>query len=486
MFQRPPSPVTPTTGLARRRERGAERARQAVADRREAAVGDVPAPGACASRRAAPSSARRTRRRPRARPGRHTGSARGSAAACRSAARRSLLAPRASSHPGARRSRHLVHVRAAAPCWPQRRERGHGGPARASPTSADVTGVERPTSSASTSIARAARRAGGATSAGSRSPRACTDGDEQSAALDEVVGDRRVAAEQADVERVGAGDRALAARSCGRPGSTSAAASSASAACAPERCTPPPARMSGRLAAPSEPRGATRRRRRRARRERGGGAGARRRELVVAELDDAVGDVLGDVEHDRARPPRRRDRESPAHELGDAARDLDAQELLTAGRRSRTWSVSWVMCRPACVALRVADDGDDRAAGVERLDQAGDEVRRAGPSVASHTPTRPDTRAYASAAKRRAALVVDQDVPQAERADGVVEGQELEAAHAEHRPEPWAAARGHGLAARAATRSSRCWRRIAVAGRIVHLTCGEVTWSVQSHGIGGS
>jgi hypothetical protein len=87
----------------------------------------------------------------------------------------------------------------------------------------------------------------------------------------------------------------------------------------------------------------------------------------------------------------------------------------------------------ACSRWVSADQHHQRRAGVERLDQAGDQVGR---SRAERCVAQADAAGDLGVGvgdEDRGALVVDQMVRQAEAAGGVVERQKLEAAHAEHR-----------------------------------------------------
>ena len=92
---------------------------------------------------------------------------------------------------------------------------------------------------------------------------------------------------------------------------------------------PPPTRISGRLARAISP----------AARSNVGPVGpdaARRnaesrrvdRKILGDKIVLAVADILGDVEQHRAWPARGRDREGAAQQFGDAARQLDPDQLL--------------------------------------------------------------------------------------------------------------------------------------------------------------
>ncbi len=83
--------------------------------------------------------------------------------------------------------------------------------------------------------------------------------------------------------------------------------------------------------------------------------------------------------------------------------------------------------------MGVADDGDHRRAGIQRLDEAGDEVRRAGSERRVDQADAAGDLGIGVGGEDAGALVIDEVVLEAEAAGGVIEGQELEAAHAEHR-----------------------------------------------------
>ena len=170
--------------------------------------------------------------------------------------------------------------------------------------------------------------------------------------------------------------------SCARPGCRSASASASQRVGASERWTPPPASISGRSALASSaaarstslgrrPRAARRARSRRRRRP---------QKSASAKSYVAVADVLRHVEHDRARPAARsrpRRRGAPARECARSPRRGSAPCTRARGsrpgappascssRRARGWR------RRRCATIGHA--------GVERLDEAGDEVRRARP-----------------------------------------------------------------------------------------------------------
>ena len=83
--------------------------------------------------------------------------------------------------------------------------------------------------------------------------------------------------------------------------------------------------------------------------------------------------------------------------------------------------------------MAVAGDEHERGAGVERLHHAGEQVGGAGPQRRVAHPHPPAHLGVRVGREHAAALVVHQVVVDAEPARGVVERQELESAHAEHR-----------------------------------------------------
>jgi hypothetical protein len=85
-------------------------------------------------------------------------------------------------------------------------------------------------------------------------------------------------------------------------------------------------------------------------------------------------------------------------------------------------------------AVAVAHDGNHRRAGVERLDQAGHQVGRARAERGVHQADAAGDLGVGVGGEHAGALVVDQVVVQSQPPRGIVEGEQLEAAHSEHRP----------------------------------------------------
>ena len=189
----------------------------------------------------------------------------------------------------------------------------------------------------------------------------------------------------------------------------------------------------------------------------------------------AVTDILRHVEQNGSRPARGRDREGAPQEFGNAARLLDPDQLLD--RRPQDFDLAAFLGHvlPGVSAVGVAGKRDDRRPGVQRLDQAGHQVGGARPerAVAYSRPIGDPRIGFGR--KGAAALVVDQEMLHAELSQRVVERQELEAAHAEHRPDPGEpqhlghrAAAVHaagGAVARLAGVAHACFSRSAAARR---------------------
>ncbi len=170
--------------------------------------------------------------------------------------------------------------------------------------------------------------------------------------------------------------------------------------------------------------------------------------ILGGEIVLAVADVLGNVDEDRSRPPRGRYREGAAQQFGNAARRFDPDQFLDRRPQDLDLAAFLGHVLPGVRAVGVAGKRHDRRSGVQRLDQAGDEIGGAGPERAVADPRPIGDPRIGLGGKGAAALVVDQKMAQAELAERVVERQELKAAHAEHRPDLGETQRlGHGAAA---------------------------------------
>ena len=155
-------------------------------------------------------------------------------------------------------------------------------------------------------------------------------------------------------------------------------------------------------------------------------------ELLLAERQRAVADILRHIDHDGTRPAGRGDLEGAGDQLGDAARVLDAQQLLAGGLEDLGLARLLGHVLPGVRAVRVADERDERRPGVERLDEAGDEVGGAGPQGCIDEADAPRHLGVGVGRERAAALVVDEVVIELQAPRRVIEGEQLEAAHAEH------------------------------------------------------
>jgi hypothetical protein len=205
-------------------------------------------------------------------------------------------------------------------------------------------------------------------------------GDEQHIGLvDQRIGDAVVAAEEARAQRIGAGDRPLAGHGVG-DGNVEGAGEGADSVGGLRDVHATAAqhqRALGRGQQPGGTRGVVGRR---------PAANGRRRlvasidgELLLAEGQRAVADILGDGDHHRARSAGGRDQERAADQLGDAAGVLDAQQLLAGRPEDLALARLLRHVLPGVLTVGVADEGHQRRAGIERLDEPRHEVGGAGP-----------------------------------------------------------------------------------------------------------
>ncbi len=131
----------------------------------------------------------------------------------------------------------------------------------------------------------------------------------------------------------------------------------------------------------------------------------------AAEVVLAVADVLRHVEQHRSRPARGRHREGAAQQFGNTARLLDPDQLLD--RRPQDFDLAAFLGHvlPGMAAVGVAGKRHHRRSGVQRLDQAGDQIGGAGPEGAVAHPRPVGDPGIGLGGKGAAALVVDQEVP---------------------------------------------------------------------------
>ena len=159
-------------------------------------------------------------------------------------------------------------------------------------------------------------------------------------------------------------------------------------------------------------------------------------EIARIEIVLSVRDILRHIDQHRAGAPARRNRKGASHVLGQPLDDLDANDLLHS--RPQNFDLTRLLRHVlrGVLAVRIARDDDHGQAGVEALDDARYEVRRARTECAvAHTGPVRDLR-VGVCCKGTRPLVVDERVLQAERTAGLIEGQKLETAHAEHRADP--------------------------------------------------
>ncbi len=261
------------------------------------------------------------------------------------------------------------------------------------------------------------------------------DDDEAVGSLDQFVGDARITAEEPDRKRMGTGDAALAAhrmrdrdRLC--LGKT-------------EQCFVSHREVNAAADEEQRPLGT---------RDQRGGTGNLRpirpdaprrhaqcrridRKIFGREVVLAVADILGNVEQHGARPAGGRHRKSAAQQLGDAARHLDPDQLFD--RRPQDLGLPAFLRHvfPGMRAVGVAGQRNDRHAGVEALDEAGDQIGSSGAERAVANAGAVRDASIGVRGERAATLVVDQKMPHAELRQGVVKWQKLKTAHPEHRPD---------------------------------------------------
>ena len=251
--------------------------------------------------------------------------------------------------------------------------------------------------------------------------------------LDQPVGDAVVAPEQSRAQRIGAGDRPLAGHGVG-DGYGLRAGKRAHVVRGLRDVHAAPAQQERPLCAGQQLR--------RARQVIGGRPAADGRRRLAARIDGerlllegerAVADILRHRHHHWARPAGGGNLEGAPDQLGDAGGLLDAQQLLA--RRAQDLDLPRLLRHVLARmhAIGVADEGDNRRAGVERLDQAGGEVGGAGAQRGIDQPDAARHLGVGVGRERAAALVVDEVVVELQPPRRVVERQQLEPTHAEHR-----------------------------------------------------
>ena len=156
-------------------------------------------------------------------------------------------------------------------------------------------------------------------------------------------------------------------------------------------------------------------------------------QLVPGKVELAVRHVLRHVEDHRPGAPGGGDGVGAAHELRHPVPVLDPDELLRGRGEDLVLARLLGHVLPRVRAVRVADDRDEGNARVERLDEPGREVRRTGAEGRVADPGAPRDPGEGVGREGAAPLVVDEGVAEPELADRIVEGEELEPAHPEHR-----------------------------------------------------
>ncbi|MNI63860.1 hypothetical protein D3C73_1192660 [compost metagenome] len=143
-------------------------------------------------------------------------------------------------------------------------------------------------------------------------------------------------------------------------------------------------------------------------------------------------DVFGHVQHHGARAAAGGHGERAAHQFGNALDHLHAQHVLDHGAQHFKLARFLRHVLPRMQAVRIAHQRHQRRAGVKGFGQTGDQVggARAQGGVA-HAGASADL-GVGVGGEHGAAFVVDQVVIQLQAPHGVVERQQLKAAHAKH------------------------------------------------------
>ena len=143
---------------------------------------------------------------------------------------------------------------------------------------------------------------------------------------------------------------------------------------------------------------------------------------------------------------------------------------MTAGRRISSWRVSCVMFFQACSRLASPMMAIIGRPALRLSTRPVTRLVAPGPSVASTHARAVRHLGVGVGREGAAALVVDQRVLEAERAAGLVERQQLEAAHAEHRPDAGELQHfGERLAAADAARGVVLLHCLGLITRLRHL-----------------
>ena len=240
--------------------------------------------------------------------------------------------------------------------------------------------------------------------------------------VDEAVGDAVVAAEEAGAQRIGAGDGALAgqrvrnrdAEGAREIGEGFGRIAQVHAAAGEDDGALGAGKEAGRLGE-GIGRGAAADRRDAAGDAAGGDAGE-------GEIVGGVGDVLGHIDDDRAGPAGGGDGEGAAQQLGDTLDRLDPDDLLDRGAQDIELPGLLRHVLAGVLAMRIADDGDQRRAGIVGLDETGHEVGGARPQRRIDDADPAGDLGIGIGDEDRRALVIDEVMVEAQTPGGIVEG----------------------------------------------------------------
>ena len=112
---------------------------------------------------------------------------------------------------------------------------------------------------------------------------------------------------------------------------------------------------------------------------------------------------------------------------------LDPDQLLDGGAQDLGLARLLRHILPGMLAMRVADDDDERGAGIQRLDQTCHQIGGAGAERRIGKADAARDFGIGIGREDAGALIIDEVMIEAKAARRIIEGQELKATHAEHR-----------------------------------------------------
>ena len=146
-----------------------------------------------------------------------------------------------------------------------------------------------------------------------------------------------------------------------------------------------------------------------------------------------MSNILGHIEHNGSRSPRRGNSVRTPHKLGNAIAALDPNKRFSRWRQNLRLTRLLRHILPRMLAIAIAHNNNERNTRIQRFDQSRNQIRRPGTErTIAYTGTtshaRPSIRG-----KNTTPLIIDQRMRKPQFAHSVVKGQKLKAPHAEHR-----------------------------------------------------